>query len=83
MWSCIWDTLKYHFGFWGAMALIGVLTVAIAGLTASTGGAATAGLTDIVTNALATTVGGIGASVAAGGGAGLIGTLVGGIAKCF
>lgn len=83
MLDCIWETLKYHLGFWGAIAILGVITVGIAALTASTGGAGTAGLTAVITSALGTTAGSIGGTAVAVGGAGLVGTLVGGIAKCI
>jgi len=83
MLSCIWDNLKFHLGFWGAMAIIGVIMVGITALTVSTGGAGTAGLTALISSAVATTWGGAGATIAVIGGSGLIGTLVGGIAKCI
>ncbi len=78
--SCVWECCKYQFGFFGAIAVIGLLMIALAALTVSTAGT---GLAALISAAVATAVGGAGLAVAKCGAAGMGGTLIGCIARCF
>ena len=71
--SCVWNCLKQWLGFWGAVAVIGLLMVALTALTISTGGVGTVTLTAIIETA----IGAAGVKIAAAGFAGIIGALVG------
>ena len=81
--SCVFDCLKLTFGFWGAITILGLLAVLLAGLFASTGGTAAAGLAGFVTAAIETAVGAAGAKAAIAGGTGMLVSLVGCIVSCF
>ncbi len=54
--------------------------LALAAITVGTGGA---GLAAVITAAVETTLGGVGLSVAGVGGSGVVGALVGCIARCW
>ena len=81
--NCIFECLKYAFGFWGALAILGLLIVGLAALFVSTGGAAgagfAAGLAALLEASAAAT---LGAKIAIAGGVGMIGSLVGCISTC-
>ena len=81
--ACIWDCVKYQLGFFGAIALIGVLLAALAALGVTTGGTGYAALILLLEGIMATTMGSVGLTAAAVGGAGVIGSLIGCIAKCI
>ena len=78
--SCVWECCKYQFGFFGAIAVIGLLMIALAAIGVSTGGA---GLAALVSAAVATSLGGAGLAVAGVGAAGAGGTLIGCILRCL
>ncbi len=79
--ACIWETLKYNLGFWGAIAVLGVIVAAIVAIGVTPAGPGVVALvTAIVDASLAGAAGVIAAGV---GGTGLIATLVVGIITCF
>ncbi|MCK4297613.1 MAG: hypothetical protein KAX28_13270 [Candidatus Marinimicrobia bacterium] len=79
MGKCIWNCLKYHLGFWGAIAVLGLLLAAIAAIGISTGGAGIVTLAAI----LETVLGSAGITLFCIGGSGIFGALVACIARCW
>ena len=79
MGKCIWNCLKYHLGFWGAIAVLGLLLAAIAAIGISTGGVGVVTLSAILETAL----GAAGITIACVGGSGIFGALLGCIARCW
>lgn len=78
--SCVWECIKYQFGFFGAIAILGLLIVLLTAIGIGTGGA---GLVAAVTAAVKTAVGAAGLAVTGVGSAGIFGSLVGCIIKCW
>ncbi len=78
--ACIWEKLKFHLGFWGAIAVIGLIMAGIAAIGVTTGGA---GLVALVTAVAKTALGGVGLAVAGTGAGAFIATLVTGLILCW
>ena len=78
--ACIWEKLKFHLGFWGAIAVIGLIMAGIAAIGVTTGGT---GLVALVTAVAQTALGGAGLAVAGAGAGAFITTLVTGIILCW
>ena len=77
--SCVFNCLKITFGFWGAIAILGLLLVGLTALVVGSGGGAAAA----IAAALETAIGASGAIIAGIGAVGLGGSLVGCISTCF
>lgn len=78
--ACIWEKLKYHLGFWGAIGVLGLIVAGIAAIGLTPGGP---GVAAFFTALVQTSMGAAGLTVAAVGGNGLIMTLVTGIILCW
>ncbi len=84
--ACVWKCAKYHLGFWGAMALIGLIMAGLAALGVTTGGAGLTGLPALIAlleAVWATAFGAAGLKLAIAGGTGMIATLAACMVRCF
>ncbi len=78
--ACIWETLKFHLGFWGAVAVLGAIIAGFAAIGLTPAGP---GLAALVTALAKTALGFAGLIVAGGGATGFIATLVAGLILCW
>jgi hypothetical protein len=83
MGNCMFNCLKYTFGFWGAILILGLLVAAIATAIATTGGSAVVGLAGLVEAALGSAAAAAGLKIAAAGAAGLLVSLIGCLVACL
>jgi len=82
MGSCMFNCLKYTFGFWGAVAILGLIVAGVATAIAASGGAAAAGLAGFIEVMLASAVATAGLKAALAGAGGMLASLIGCLISC-